>query len=252
MNGSRFISLAAVGLLTGSLFVGCGKKVAETHADEVPAGASFQAGKGVSLTDETRQILGLEVADVTEQKLPAQIRFNVQVFGEQHRPASRADDHSGCAVQGLGVLPLEKAAALCVGQAVQIQTQTKEAFAGIVLAVEKAISSDENEIIVGITNAATKLLPGEFLSAVVTLPREQAVTVIPRAALLRTVDGTFVYAVNGEAYFRTAVKVGAESAAQIEITDGLLTGDAVVTKPVETLWLIELRATKGSAGCCKP
>ena len=31
----------------------------------------------------------------------------------------------------------------------------------------------------------------------------------------------------------------------VEITDGLLAGDQVVTKPVETLWLIELRATKG-------
>jgi len=31
----------------------------------------------------------------------------------------------------------------------------------------------------------------------------------------------------------------------VEIVDGLLAGDAVVTKPVQTLWLIELRATKG-------
>ena len=35
--------------------------------------------KGVSLTDETRTILGVEVVEVTEQKLPMQIRFNVQV-----------------------------------------------------------------------------------------------------------------------------------------------------------------------------
>ena len=58
--------------------------------------------------------------------------------------------------------------------------------------------------------------------------------------------------VNGQAYFRTAVKVGAESEALIEITDGLLAGDQVVTKALATLWLIELRATKASAGCCHP
>jgi multidrug efflux pump subunit AcrA (membrane-fusion protein) len=66
---------------------------------------------------------------------------------------------------------------------------------------------------------------------------------------LRAVDGTFVYAVNGDSYFRTAVKVGAESESMVEITDGLLAGDAVVTKPVDVLWLIELRATKGGGGC---
>ena len=75
--------------------------------------------------------------------------------------------------------------------------------------------------------------------------REEAVAAIPQSALLRTTEGSFVYAVNGDAYFRTAVKTGAEVDGWIEITDGLLAGDQVVTRPVETLWLIELRATKG-------
>jgi multidrug efflux pump subunit AcrA (membrane-fusion protein) len=39
--------------------------------------------------------------------------------------------------------------------------------------------------------------------------------------------------------------VGSEADGWVEITDGLLAGDQVVTKPVQTLWLIELRATKG-------
>jgi multidrug efflux pump subunit AcrA (membrane-fusion protein) len=41
------------------------------------------------------------------------------------------------------------------------------------------------------------------------------------------------------------VKTGSEADGKIEITDGLFQGDQVVAKPVETLWLIELRATKG-------
>ncbi len=212
---------------------------------ESPSGAAFKAGKGVILTEETRKILGVEVTDVTEQKLPAEIRFNVQVFGEKHHHAIQADDHTGCDVHGSGFLPLDKAAVLRAGQPVQIQTRANEALAGVVLAVEKALALGESEVIVGATNATDKLKPGEFLSAVVTLPREDAVAVIPKSALLRTSEGPFVYAVNGDAYFRTAVKVGAESGDWLEITDGLFAGDAVVTKPVETLWLIELRATKG-------
>jgi multidrug efflux pump subunit AcrA (membrane-fusion protein) len=81
------------------------------------------------------------------------------------------------------------------------------------------------------------------------LPREDLVTVIPRSALLRTSEGTFAYVVNGDAFYRTPIKLGAEAGGLLEITDGLLAGDAVVTKPVETFYLIELRATKGGGHC---
>ncbi len=252
MRPRRLKVIAPALFVAGALFVGCGKKEAEVHAEEAPAGASFKPTKGVMLTEETRKVLGVEVADVAEQKLPAQIRFNLQIFGEKHVPALREDDHTRCDVHASGILPRDKAATLRTGQPVEIQTQAKESFPGVVLAIEKAITSDENEIIVGITNAAARLEPGAFLSAIITLPREEMVTVIPRAALLCTVDGTFVYAVNGDAYFRTAVKVGAESADMVEITDGLLAGDQVVTKALSTLWLIELRVTKATMGCCHP
>ena len=222
-----------------------GKDDGHGHEEESPSGASFKAGKGVIVTDETKKILGVEVAEVTEQKLPAQIRFNVQVFGEKHHHAIRDDDHTGCDVHGSGFLPADKADTVRAGQTVQVQTRTNEALAGVVLAVEKAVSLGESEVIVGFTNATDKVKPGEFLSAVITLPRENVVTVIPRSALLRTSEGTFVYALNGEAYLRTPVKLGSEANGLWEITDGLLAGDSVVTKPVETFYLIELRATKG-------
>ena len=243
------------------LFVGCGHKEGDGqdhgkkeahakddghgHGEESPSDATFKAGKGVIVTDETRKILGVEVADVREQKLPAQIRFNVQVFGEKHHHAIRENDHTGCDVHGSGFVPLDKAAALRPGQPVQIQTRTNESLAGVVLAVEQTLTLGESEVIVGLTNATDKLKPGEFLSAIITLPREEVVTVIPHSALLRTAEGMFVYAVNGEAFFRTPVKVGSEANGLLEITDGLLAGDTVVTKPVETFYLIELRATKG-------
>ncbi|MGC3958433.1 MAG: efflux RND transporter periplasmic adaptor subunit [Verrucomicrobiota bacterium] len=222
-----------------------GKDGGHGHEAETPSGASFKAGKGVMLTDETKKILGVEVTEVTEQKLPAQIRFNVQVFGEKHHHAIRDDDHTGCDVHGSGFLPSDKAEAVRPGQKVEVQTRTNESLAGVVLAVEKALSFGEVEVIVGLTNATDKVKPGEFLSAVINLPRDIVVRVIPRLALLRTSEGTFVYTLNGEAYLRTPVKLGSEANGLLEITDGLLAGDSVVTKPVETFYLIELRATKG-------
>ena len=269
MTRHRFMALVPALLVIALLLGGCGRKGGDSHKEgdghdhgaekgegkgdghgheeESPSGASFKAGKGVLVTEETKKILGVETVEVSEQKLPVQIRFNLQVFGEKHHHAIREDDHTGCDVHGSGFLSREQAAPVRAGQGVQIQgqTTTNEALAGVVLAVEQAQALGEAEVIVGLTNATDKVKPGEFLSAVISLPRAEAVTVIPRSALLRTSEGTFVFVVNGDAYFRTAVKLGAEANGLVEITDGLLAGDFVVTKPVETFYLIELRATKG-------
>jgi hypothetical protein len=257
MKALCFSAFFSALLVASSLFVGCGQKEGDGkeeahgkddghgHGEESPSGASFKAGKGVIVTDETRKILGLEVADVTERKLPNQIRFTVQVFGGKHHHLLNQEDHSGCDVHGSGFLSTNVASAVKPGQPVELIKSTTSLFPGVVLAVQKALALGEAEIVIGISNAAAALKSGEFVPARINLPRDEAVPVIPQPALLRTSEGTFVYAVNGDAYFRTAVKIGSEADGWVEITDGLLAGDQVVTKPVQSLWLIELRATKG-------
>lgn len=257
MKTLPYITLSSALLVAIVLLVGCspkggtskeeahGKDDGHGHGEESPSGASFKAGKGVSLTEETRKILGLETADVAERKLPNQIRFTVQVFGEKHHHLLNPDAHSGCDVHGSAFLSSETAAVVKAGQSVHLIKDTNSPLSGIVLAVQKALALGESEVVVGVSNATTALKAGEFVPARINLPREEGVAAIPQAALLRTSEGTFVYAVNGDAYFRTAVKAGSEADGWVEITDGLLAGDQVVTKPVQTLWLIELRATKG-------
>lgn len=239
-------------LLAGALVSGCGHKEGEAHAaddghghgEESPSGASFKAGKGVLVTAETRAIIGLETADVDERKLANEIRLTVQVFGEKHHHAAGGLDHSGCDIHGSGFVPTNLAATLAVGQAVEFPQGTNATVGGVVLGVQKSLTLGESEVVVGITNATAQLMAGGFVPAIILLPEEEVVAV-PQSALLRTSEGTFVYAVNGDAFFRTAVKIGSSSGGWLEILDGLLAGDAVVTKPAETLWLIELRATKG-------
>jgi hypothetical protein len=70
-----------------------GKEENHGHEEEAPSGASFKPGKGVILTDETRQSIGVETAEVTERKLPLEIRFNAQVFGENHKPTADETEH---------------------------------------------------------------------------------------------------------------------------------------------------------------
>ena len=70
---------------------------------------------------------------------------------------------------------------------------------------------------------------------------------VPRSALLRTVEGWFVYTKSGDRLIRAAVKVGVMNDEFAEITDGLYAGDIVALKPVMKLWLAELQAIRGGA-----
>lgn len=255
MSSLRAFGFVPALLLALALLVGCSKKGGDGHdhgkddghghGEKSPSGASFKAGKGVIVTEETKKLLGVKVDDVTDRKLPNQIRLTVQVFGEKHHHLLNAEDHTGCDVHGSGFVSTNTAAILRAGQLVELLKSTNAPLAGVVLAVQKALALGESEIVIGISNATAALKSGEFVPGRINIPREEAVTVIPHSALLRTSEGTFVYAVNGDAYFRTAVKTGSEADGWVEITDGLLAGDQVVTKAVQTLWLIELRATKG-------
>ena len=240
-----------------SMLIGCGHKEGDGHGhekegheghghgEESPSGASFKAGKGVTLTPETQKILGLTVVDVAERNLPTQIRFTLQVFGEKHHHGLNLEDHSNCDFHGSGLLSTNMAAPVKTGQPVEVGKTTNSAVSGVVVAVQKALALGESEVVVALSNGPAPFKPGEFLPAVISIPRNEPVLAIPQAALLRTAEGTFVYALNGDSYFRTAVKAGAEADGWVEITDGLLAGDQVVTKPVQALWLVELRATKG-------
>lgn len=230
------------------LGAGCGRKEGynpHEEKSESPSGASFKPGKGVILTDETRQILNVETAEVTEEKLPQVIRFSVQIFTQTHLFTNPGEYHAGCDIHGSGSLSPDKIDIVQPKQPVKFMTASKETLDGFVVAVQKTPAHGESEIIVGLTGVGAKIKDGEFVNAAITLPRDEAVLVIPRSALLKTAEGVFVYALNGPAYYRTTVKIGSESEDKIEIIDGLFAGDKVVTKPVETLWLIELRATKG-------
>jgi len=254
--------LAALGF-AAALFSGCGPRTTETTAahegegsheehghaheeeGEAAAGASFTPGKGVFIAPETREILGLEVAAVVEEPLAARIRFTAQIFDEKHHHVPNPADHSGCDVHGSGLVADDVAQGLKPGDPVQVETPAHPPLHGVVLAVQKAVALGESEVVVGISNATSLLRPGEFVPASITHPAGAPFPTVPRSALLRSSEGTFVYTLNGDAYLRTPVRLGPGSGERLAVTNGLRAGDRVVTRPVESLWLIELRATKG-------
>lgn len=257
-----FLALSAL-ILTTLSFTGCGHKEGaengkakaegknkeQGHKEEPPSGASFKSGKGVLLLDETRKLLQVETTEVSEQKLPREVHFTAQVFGEVHAADSPVTEHTQCVMRASGLLSARLVEGFSSGQPVTLVPKGGERLQGSIQHVHPASTPGDAELLLAITNAGTRLQPGDFLAVIAVIPRAESVMVVPRSAILRTSEGTFVYAVNGEAFYRTAVRIGSASSGLVEISDGLLSGDSVVTMPVETLWLIELRATKGGAGC---
>ena len=236
MNGVRSMLLMLAAACVA--FAGCGHEKAKGKAEsskqnEMP---SFKEGKGLFLPEETRQSIGLEVGDVTEQNLTSQLRAEVQVY----------EKGSGAVCYASGLVSQEHANSVYPGQPISIASKNGETIEGKVLRVDKETQPvpGQSELVVEIPITGTAPSLGTFFTVTVISTNKESVTTIPRSALLKAAQGDFVYVVNGERLMRTPVAVGDESDGFVQIKDGLYAGDKVVVKPVQTLWLTELRLTK--------
>lgn len=221
---------------------GCGPKTAknkgaEPVAKDVP---SFKEGKGLWLPEATRQFIGLEMVEVSERKLVPQISAEVQVY-----------EAAGNGAYASGVVLRDQGRLLKPGQRVSLETNERKSVEGRLARLDEQIQSatGQAEIIIEIPASQKEIAVGTRFTAIFANGKEQTVTTIPRSALVRAAEGDFVYVVNGERLSRTAVVVGAEFGDVVEIKDGLYSGDKVAVKPVQTLWLTELRFVKGGAAC---
>ncbi|HAB19761.1 MAG TPA: efflux RND transporter periplasmic adaptor subunit [Verrucomicrobiota bacterium] len=207
---------------------------------EPPSGASYKNGEGVRVEEETKELLGLETIGVAAKPLVRNVQFVVQAF-----PATRANDPARW--QAIGLISKTVVTGVEPGQEVVLRAQDGKTFKGKVKSIGALQDrvDGETEVVVEFPNPTPSSTAINFLHATLSLPASASQTVVPESALLRTAEGTFVYAVNGNAFQRVAVKTGTQADGFVEITEGLLEGDSVVTRPVEILYLVELRATKG-------
>ncbi|MBN8420772.1 MAG: hypothetical protein J0L73_17785 [Verrucomicrobia bacterium] len=192
-------------------------------------GAQFKEGKGVALTALMAQSIRLQTAEVAEEKIAPAFTIALQAMQ--------------AGTEASGWLTADQAARVRPGMEVSLGT-TK----GSVLRIEKAayVTLGDFEVTV---QTSSPIEAGSALTATFQFPAGDAVTAIPAKALLTTAEGTFVYAKNDEFFLRTAVKVGSRSGEHVEITDGLYTGDEIVTTPVMALWLAELQVLRGGKAC---
>jgi len=215
---------------------------------EEAVGPQYSANRGLFLPDETRRSIDLQVVEVGEQKGSGTLEFEVRVYARE-----------GNVIKASGALGIAPARLLKAGQSVAIQTRengrpatTSPAFTGKVVGVSEQLraATGHLEVLVELAAAPESIVVGSVLSAQITLQEGEKVITIPKSALLQCTEGSFVFAVSGEHFVRTAVKAGGSHGEVVEISDGLLPGDEVVARPVMSLWLTELAAVKGGQACC--
>lgn len=217
-------------IVTAAALTSCSESAASPSSAQTPEnGAQFKEGKGVALTALMAQSIRLQTAEVQEEKIAPAFTLSLQAM-------QRGTEASGW-------LTADQAARVQPGMEVELGTAK-----GSVLRIEKAAYATLGDFEVTVQTAAP-MEAGSAITATFRFPAGDAVTAIPQAALLTTAEGTFVYAKNDEFYLRTPVKVGARSGDHVEITDGLYTGDEVVTTPVMSLWLAELQILRGGKAC---
>jgi len=246
MRRSFFIFSSAI-----FLFVGCkennSRKVdADDDAPETRNSAkletvTFREGKGVHVPDEIKKYLGVKTTDVAERKFASEITMSVEVF----RFGTKTTLASGYVSKG-------DAQNLKAGQEVILRSKNSDALIrGKLRSIEenKLQSTGLMEAIVEIGSAGLNANIGTAFEAIFATNRTEPVIAIPSEALIKTVEGSFVYVVNGEDFFRTQVKAGGKHEGFVEIEDGLYAGDQVVTQPTMKLWLAELQSIRGGKAC---
>lgn len=238
---------AALLVAAAGTFVGCeagGEHDHEAHAEGTPL---FEVNKGIRLPPEMRRDLGIETEELRERTLSLSRPHPAQVFraGLSNRPAAAL----------LRLAPAE-ARQTPVGTRLDFHppgpNQTGDVATANVVLVDpaSAVFSDQAEVVLEWPDPAGRWAPGSPLTVLLPVPRTNGLPTVATAAVIDSAQGAFVYAVSGEHFVRTPVKTGASDGTHVEVLEGLYAGDEVVTRGVDTLWMIELSALKGGTPCC--
>lgn len=228
------LALALGGALIAS---GCGKKEAageatrghgdhENHGDEHAHGhdesgesgvARFDADHGLELAPEAATAIGLATTTVERRSIAPRGEITATVFDAG---------------------PPARASALVPSDAVEALADDAR-----VLAVHREIQNALGQIELVVAAPGTPAV-GTTLTLELRGDARDMLSV-PRAAVLRTATGVFVYVHRDDHWLRTPVTTGASDGEFVAIADGLAAGDVVAVSAVEHLWLTELRLTKG-------
>ena len=230
------------------MVVGCEKsEPGKDDDDDAPHGASraietgtYHDGKGVHVPDGIKSSLGIKITEVEEKQLDFELTVPIQAF--------RTQADTTWATGYISKLDAEK---VQLNQEVNVRSKTSNRrFPGTLRSIENRNDSSSGLMAIVIEiNSRSNLNFGSPLEAVFSVHRTEPVMAVPSEALITTVEGDFVYVLNGEDFYRTPVRTGAKHDGFVEIEDGLYAGDQVVVQPPMKLWLAELQSIRSGKAC---
>jgi hypothetical protein len=230
-------SLVALAVLL-TLSAGCNRQKSEAKAEEKEEAVAFNAKFGLAVPKKTADFIGLQSVEVEERVVPSTNQFSAQVYSRRNG-------------QAFATASVDKktAESLREGTALTVTAPEGQNFKATVSKLTSLSANGTSEALLEIEDPRSALKGADYLTASVATGADKKVVSVPREALLKTIEGHFVYTLSGERLVRTAVKVGTSNESFVEITDGLYSGDQVAVQPVMTLWLAELQSLRGGKAC---
>ena len=135
-------------------------------------------------------------------------------------------------------VPEKYAAEMAPGKVVQMRAEGSDRlYVANVVALQNSIAQDTRNLMVRalVKNADNRLTPGAFVNVKVDVGSSGAAIMIPTNAIIpNTRNKNVIVARQGKAVFQI-VNTGFRDSARIEITDGLMVGDTVITTGLLTI-----------------
>ena len=224
------------GLLSGATFLHAGDDkgipAVVQAGDDPNIGIKYKSNQGLFVTDISAKIIGLKMADVEEKPVSKELRLTAQIYDTAATGTALAS----------AWIPAAAADSIKPEMVVSGAEKRSGRVTGVSTLTTKI--NQKAEVLLELDDSGDSLKIGQFLVLTAALPAGADAVVVPKNAVLKTSEGTFAYVDNSGWKMRTPITTGAEQNGLVEITDGLLSGDAVVTNPVMTLWMTELQLTK--------
>lgn len=137
-------------------------------------------------------------------------------------------------------LPEQQRPSLEIGQDVRVTSESGASAEGIITAIEPRIDPVTRLVSIRaeLKNPQGELNPGQFVRVRISLPVQADVIALPQTAVVTSLYGDYVYAVvpaekegedPGFVVKQTFVKTGARQGELVEVTDGVVAGDRIVT-----------------------
>lgn len=225
-----------------------GEAPAHDH-DSENLNAEVDPKKGLRLPAESRESLGLKIGTVEEKEISEVSNVTAQVYRAATEPASRPGTERFGYAYAMAFVPGD-GSSYRPPKSVSVRTKdsTDSQASGTVWKVDSSSSAvlGKSEIILELPDSEHRWKVGDFVSVEISqqglLQKRPSV---PTTAILRTSEGVYVFIDNDGYLQRQSVQVGKQSEGFVEIVNGLSLGERIAVSSVETIHLIELRATKG-------